>query len=131
MAAKITHKTRAIRKLEELGWTAGDVERVVRTQGKAVSFDLFGCIDVVAVRDEVTLGLQVTSPTNVAAHVDKMLAEGRLWDCLAAGWLIECWGVRTKATRDGSFAVVRRFEMDKRGLVTPYDDSFVIPKERQ
>lgn len=123
---RITHKERAKRRLESLGWTVADVEKYQHFSRRR--YDLFGIIDLLAVKETKTLGLQVTSSSggNVAAHVEKMLAEPRLWDCLAANWLVEVWGVRSKPTRDGSFAVTRYFEMDKRGLVTPYDGSLIL-----
>ena len=124
--ARKTHKTRAMEKLQSLGWEVGDVERVVRTGGKAVSFDLFGCLDLVAIKGKRTLGLQVTDHTHVSHRVAKMEEEIRLWKCLEAGWLIEVWGVRNHEARDGSFAVVRSFELEKDGAVTVYGDSSVL-----
>jgi hypothetical protein len=127
MARKLTHKTRAMQKLESLGWTVGDVERVLR--GLNRRFDLFGVADLLAIkRGKPTLAVQVTSAGNgnVSAHVEKLLAEPRLWNCLECNWLVEIWGVRNKPTRDGSFAVVRRFELNNRGGVAAFDESAVL-----
>jgi len=56
-----------------------------------------------------------------------MLNVPRLWDVLAAGWLAECWGVRRRPVRDGSFAVVRRFVYDRRlDTVETFNDSLVL-----
>lgn len=129
LAKKLTHKTRAIRKLEELGWTVGDVERLVRRGPVAISFDLFGFIDLVGVKGSKTLGLQVTSRANSAARVDKMLngESVKLAACLKAKWIIECWGVRDKQVRDGSFAVIRYFELSDGGqTVTAYEGSSIL-----
>lgn len=124
----LTHKTQAIRKLEALGWTADDVERCIRNGAMTRRFDLFGLVDVMAVKGDLTLGLQITSDSggNVSAHVQKMLDEPRLFHCLRAGWLVELWGVRNKATRDGSFAMLRSFELDGSGEVLLFNGSDVL-----
>jgi hypothetical protein len=106
---KHTPKTRALAELERLGWMADDAERVLRLGHRSNSWDLFGLFDIVAIKGRLTLGLQVTSDSNTSSRVAKMLAEPRLKTCLAAGWLCECWGVRTTATKDKSFAVARSF----------------------
>lgn len=120
----LTHKEEARRRLEYLGWTAGDVER--RIPKTNITVDLFGCLDIVGVKDDMTIGLQVTSASAVAPHVKKMLAEPRLWAILAAGWICECWGVRGHFAQDGSFAVVRSFELNRRGGVDVWEGSSVL-----
>lgn len=122
----LTHKEQAKRHLESLGWEVGDVERVIRNRGKAVSFDLFGFIDLLAIKGTRTLGLQVTDHTHISHRTSKMKQEARLWTCLEAGWEIEAWGVRNYAARDGSFAVVRKFELEKTGHVAVYNDSSIL-----
>lgn len=127
--AKPTLKHRAKEKLESLGWKVGDVERIMRRGPVTTRFDLFGILDLIAINGRRTLGLQVTDHSSVAKHVEKMLQAPRLWDCLGAGWLVECWGVRSKRVRDGSFAKVRRFELDRAlDTVTTYDDSSILLK---
>lgn len=127
MAKKPTHKQRAINKLEALGWTVADVEKWIPQARRRI--DMFNLLDIVAIREGQTLGLQVTSASggNVAAHREKMLDEPRLVDCLRAGWLIELWGVRNKSTRDRSFAVVRKFQLINDGRqVAVYRTSSVL-----
>lgn len=124
--AKLTHKTQAMRKLEELGWVVDDVERCIRNGPRTRRFDLFGIIDVMAVKGDLTLGLQVTVPDRLADHQYKMLDEPRLYHCLRAGWLVELWGVRNKPTRDESFAAARSFELDGSGEVLLFDGSDVL-----
>lgn len=125
MPKRATHKHRAREKLEALGWLVGDVEKWVPQSKKRI--DLFGIIDLVAIREGKTLGLQVTSPSNVGSHVTKMLDEPRLVDCLYADWLIELWGVRNTSVRDGSFAVTRQFKIIDRGKrVAAYRCSSVL-----
>ena len=65
--------------------------------------DLFGLVDLVAVRDTQTMGVQTTSATNVSAHLTKMtdpLHRPLLHALVAAGWLVVCHGWR-KSTREG------------------------------
>lgn len=122
---KTTHKHRAVQKLEALGWLVADVEKYHAFARR--SFDLFGCLDLLAIRAGETLGVQVTSPPNVGAHVTKMLAEPRLVDCLRAGWRIELWGIRNQSVRDGSFALARVFELTNGGKqVSVYQGSDVL-----
>lgn len=47
--------------------------------------DLFGVIDIVAVRPGETLGVQTTSYSNISARVNKILAEPKALDWLQAG----------------------------------------------
>lgn len=131
MAKRLQPKTRAIRKLEELGWVVSDVER--RIPGTRITKDAFGVIDLLALKGPHILGLQVTglgqgksANGNVAAHVKKMLAEPRLWDCLTAGMIVEVWGIRSKEVADGSWAIVRSFQLEG-GDVSVFDDSSVLP----
>lgn len=127
---KATHKHRALQKLEALGWLVADVEKWIAQAKRRI--DLFGCIDLLAIRESETLGVQVTSDSggNVAAHVDKMLAEPRLVDCLRAGWKVELWGVRNQSVRDGSFARARVFELTNGGkTVAVYQGSDVLGKD--
>jgi hypothetical protein len=56
--------------------------------------DLFGCLDLVAIKDGETLGVQTTSASNVAARVQK-IAEAEATPLLrSAGWKIEVHGWR-------------------------------------
>ncbi len=123
--AKTSHKHRAKLKLESLGWTVGDVEKHLRHT--FVTQDLFGFADLLAFDDELTLALQVTSPANVAARVDKCLDEPRLRKWLAQKKRVaEVWGMRDEPARDGSIAVVRCFELDADGTINACDGSDVL-----
>lgn len=127
---KSTHKHRAVQKLEALGWLVADVEKFHAHARRRM--DLFGLVDLLAIRDDETLGLQVTSDAggNVAAHVTKMLAEPRLVDCLRAGWRVELWGVRNRSVRDGSFALTREFCLTNGGKqIAVYQGSSVLERE--
>ncbi len=126
---KSTHKQRALVKLEALGYVVADVEKWIARAKRRI--DLFGCLDLLAIGEGVTLGVQVTSDNggHVADHVRKMLAEPRLVDCLRAGWQIELWGVRNESTRDGTFALTRCFELVNGGKqVAVYQGSNVLER---
>jgi len=81
------------------GWLVDVCER--RYGGK--SHDLFGMLDLVAVRPGQTAGVQVTSAGNVSARMHKIGSVENLDSLLAlkaAGWVIVVHGWR-KSTRDG------------------------------
>jgi hypothetical protein len=59
--------------------------------------DLWGCIDVLALKGDVTLGVQCTSGSNVAARVKKMADIPVLGDMRKASWRLEVWGWRKAA----------------------------------
>ena len=128
MDKKPTHKQRAINKLEALGWMAADVEKWNAHSRK--SSDLFGFIDVLAIRESQTLALQVTSDDHVADRKEKIMDKDHfhtLVECLRAGWMVEVWGVRNRSTRDLSFAVVRKFQLINDGRqVAVYRTSSVL-----
>lgn len=56
--------------------------------------DLFGIVDVVAIKDGETIGVQATSLSNVAARIDKITASDALGPLRKAGWrlLVHGWG---------------------------------------
>jgi hypothetical protein len=118
MAKKLTHKTRAIRKLEELGWTVADVEKQLRHT--FITQDLFGFADLCCMKGGFgVLLVQVTSPSHVAARVKKMLddEEGKVAEALRSGFFVEAYGMRDKPARDGSMVIARFFKLSKSGRV--------------
>lgn len=54
--------------------------------------DLFGIIDIVALDEQQTLGVQTTSWTNVSARVKKITDSPHLPALLRAGWVLEVHG---------------------------------------
>lgn len=111
-----THTNRAVDILTACGWQAGIVERKV---SRIVSIDLFGFVDIVAVKpsdDVSTLGLQVTSAKNVAARVKKILQEPQAVICLQAGWRIEVWGIKDQPDKHGSILLARTFVYEDQNL---------------
>lgn len=98
----MTPTARTLKALRDDGWTAGVVERF--NSHTLTRHDLFGCIDIVAVRDGNTLGVQATSGSNAAARVKKMRdTEAVAW--LRAGNALEVWGWRKVKLKRGGKAV--------------------------
>jgi hypothetical protein len=85
--------SRTLQLLKAEGFLAEVVER--RLPRCFITRDLFGCIDVLAVRaGEPPLGVQATSGSNAAARLAKALAVPELRAWLAAGCRFEVWSWR-------------------------------------
>jgi hypothetical protein len=86
------------------GWTIGVVERYVHQIRK--KFDLFGGIDLVAIQQDDTLGIQATSVGNAQARVQKLLVEPRmiLW-LLGEHRRLQVWGWGKYKVKKGGKAV--------------------------
>jgi hypothetical protein len=84
--------SRSLALLRKSGWIADIVERWLHKANRRR--DLFGCIDLVAVRGGETgvLGVQTTSLANVSARVKKSVALPALEIWLAAGNRFEVHG---------------------------------------
>ena len=67
-----THKTMQL--LREQGYLCGVVERYNSFSRKR--YDLFGFIDLIAVNNYKTIGVQSTSGTNHASHKRKIITDG-------------------------------------------------------
>ncbi len=91
----MTPTTLTIRHLEAQGYRADEVERRITSRLKR---DLFGCIDVLAIRDAETLAVQCTSASNLAARVKKVTEAEALYDMRAAGWRVVVHGWRKNGT---------------------------------
>ncbi len=107
---KLTPTQRTLAHLRKEGWTVQVVEKW--NAFAKIRQDLFGCIDLVACRPGMLLGVQATSMTNVSARVTKSLAEPRLLEWLRAGgqfWVIG-WGKKGKA------GTVKKWTMRKIGV---------------
>jgi hypothetical protein len=59
-----------------------------------VARDLFGIFDLVALRDDETLGVQVTDASHVAAHTRKIAEAPAIGALREAGWSIVLHGWR-------------------------------------
>jgi aspartate/glutamate racemase len=83
-----THLT--LRHLRNNGWTAQVVEHWV--PGADVRRDLFGFIDVLALRGAETLAVQTTTASNVASRVKKIALCQHIGAVREAGWAIRVHG---------------------------------------
>lgn len=101
-----SHMERTKAKLKKEGWVSAKVEfwnAFAKPFGKRM--DLFGIIDVLAIRPGTTLGVQCCGGSgDASAHIKKALGEPRLWDWLGADNRFEIWawrkiGPRGKAKR--------------------------------
>ena len=86
-----------LRELRKEGWTAQVVEHWV--PGANVRRDLFGVIDVLALRDDTILGVQATSASNVSARIHKIADHPNLPAIRKAGIRLEVHGWAKKDHR--------------------------------
>jgi hypothetical protein len=90
---------RSLKYLRNLGYRCDIVERRL---GRFVTKDLFGFIDLLAIKDGEVLAVQTTSGSNVAARVAK-IASDELADAVAdvrkLGWSIHVHGWRKNSKR--------------------------------
>jgi hypothetical protein len=91
----VTPTQRTLAKLRADGWTTAIVEHW--NAHARIRQDLFGFIDILALRDGETLAVQATSGSNVAARVAKIAASETAPIVRKAGWRIEVWGWRKNA----------------------------------
>lgn len=77
-----------------------------RNPGVFKTHDLFGFIDVLAIREGETLAVQTTSGPNVASRVKKIAEAEHLAAVRAAGWLIHVHGWRKNAKKRWECRVV-------------------------
>ncbi len=90
MATSPTQRT--LTRWRNMGYRAEVVERWLK--GANVRKDLFGCIDVLAVKNGETVGIQSTSYSHVSERVAKIKEMPEtLADLKAAGWriIVEGW----------------------------------------
>jgi hypothetical protein len=81
---------RSLKVLQQNGWQSAKTEHYNSFSKRRV--DLFGFIDILAVKGPATLALQPTSDSNVSARVRKVYESPYLPAVLAAGWKVEVWG---------------------------------------
>ncbi len=82
--------SRTINKLKNEGWTPDIVERWI--PGANIRRDLYGWIDVLAIKDTETKAIQCTSRSNMASRVRKIEDSDTVDAVRKAGWSIEVWG---------------------------------------
>jgi hypothetical protein len=88
----MTPTQRTLKKLRDDGWIAEVVERWV--PGANIRKDLFGWIDIMALRDGQTLAVQCTSYSNMSARVKKIEESETIAEVRKAGWSVWVIGWR-------------------------------------
>lgn len=91
----MTPTQRSLKYLRDDGWRCAVVERW--NPHARVRQDLFGVIDILAIRDWETLAVQVTSGSGVSARVKKIADAEATPAIRAAGWRFEVHGWRKNA----------------------------------
>ena len=86
----MTPTQRSLAKLREDGYLAAVVEKW--NPHARIRQDLFGILDLVAIRDGETLGVQTTSASNVAARIRKITESETIAVIRSAGWGIQVHG---------------------------------------
>ena len=89
---------RSLALLKKEGWTAQVVEKWIPQAMKRI--DLFGCIDILAIKDMTILGIQACAGSSVSVRIAKALAEPRLKIWLLTGAQFEVWGWRKVGPRN-------------------------------
>jgi len=87
-----TPTARSVEHLRAFGWTVGVVEQ--RIPHTNITRDLYGFIDLVAIRGAETMAVQVTSGSNVSARVHKIAESEHVGAVRKAGWTIVVHGWR-------------------------------------
>lgn len=109
MAASKSPTQRSLEYLRKQGYTVQVTERW--NPYARVRVDLFGFIDMVAVKDKETLGVQTTSKVNITTRMKKILTlpEAKTW--LGAGnrIIVHGWGSSNKAG-------IKRWVVDSREI---------------
>jgi hypothetical protein len=90
-----TPTARSVERLRAHGWTVGVVEQ--RIPHTNITRDLFGFIDLLAIRGAETMAVQVTSGSNVAARRHKIAEAEHVGAVREAGWRIVIHGWRKNA----------------------------------
>ena len=86
---------RSLAYLRAQGWLVATVERW--NPHAKIRQDLFGIIDLLAVRDGETMGVQTTSGSNVSKRVDKIASSSHVEALRRAGWRLVVHGWRKAA----------------------------------
>ena len=89
--------SRTLKRLRDDGYLADVVEKWI--PGANIRRDLYGFIDVLAVKDGHVLGVQATSYGNISSRVQKITDHENIGIVRKAGFHIEVWGWRKVKNR--------------------------------
>ncbi len=122
--------SRTLEALRKEGWIAQVVEKYNHWSRQKT--DLFGGIDIIAIKGESTLGVQATVGSSHAAHVSKLLSLDtmKLWLC--GPRMLELWSWSRYKVKRGGKAVrwkvrVATFVLDQRGRVCVQEFEPIYP----
>lgn len=88
---------RSLAKLRKEGWVAGVVERYCSFTRRR--HDLFGFIDIIAVRGDEIMAVQATSDSNIAARMKKAVEQPAFPIWMRNGRRFEVWGWGKKGAK--------------------------------
>jgi hypothetical protein len=86
---------RSLKLLRDEGWRVAVVEHW--NHFAKIRQDLFGIIDLLCVKDGVTMGVQTTSYSNVSARVKKIADSEHIAALREADWVVRVHGWHKKA----------------------------------
>lgn len=89
--------SRSLGLLRKEGWTCQVVEKW--NAFARIRIDLFGCIDILCLRDGVTMGVQTTSASNISSRIRKIAECPQLPEIRKAAWRLEVIGWAKKKGR--------------------------------
>ena len=102
----MSNTQRTLKALREQGYTCGIVERFIRHGGGPGNrIDFLNIIDIIAVKQNVILGVQSCGQA-YAPHDRKLLASENSVKWLRAGGKLELWGWRKVKKKRGGKAMV-------------------------
>ncbi len=93
----MTPTQRSLKHLRDQGYTVAVVEHW--NPFAKIRQDLFGFIDLLALKDGITLAVQTTSYSNMSARIRKIAEHENLRIVRDAGWLIHVHGWRKVGNR--------------------------------
>jgi hypothetical protein len=108
----MTPAARSTRLLKAEGYQVASVERFVAYPRPGHRVDLFGFIDLLAIRPGETLAVQACAATDHARRAEKVRTSQTLPACLAANWRVEVHSWRL-------FRRSRRWEVRREGILAP------------
>lgn len=89
--------SRSLEALRKDGWLPAVVEKF--NSFSRTRHDLYGFIDILAVREKETLAVQACHYSDVADRVAKIQSHENFVAVVASGWRIEVWGWHKPKTR--------------------------------
>lgn len=100
----VLHTQRSLKALRDAGYLVAITERW--NDFAKIRQDLFGFVDLLALRENETLAVQVTSRENISSRVAKISESEHIAAVRKAGWRIEVHGWRKEANGRYSCKVV-------------------------